>query len=111
MVPAEATPARKLSVASATVMIRSLRIEASLRSPSPAACTSHDTCWWTTGCVTLLTSVEGSGEHRMIDINALVEESLNLAWHGARPETQGFEIKLKLRWGRRFPAGHPACSS
>jgi signal transduction histidine kinase len=40
-------------------------------------------------------SREGSGEHRMIDINALVEESLNLAWHGARAEAQGFEIKLK----------------
>jgi signal transduction histidine kinase len=31
----------------------------------------------------------------VIDVNALVEESLNLAWHGARAETQGFEIKLK----------------
>jgi two-component system, NtrC family, sensor kinase len=40
-------------------------------------------------------SREGSGEHRVIDINALVEESLNPAWHGARAETQGFEIKLK----------------
>ena len=40
-------------------------------------------------------SREGSGEHRTMDINALVEESLNLAWHGARAETQGFEIKLK----------------
>jgi two-component system, NtrC family, sensor kinase len=40
-------------------------------------------------------SREGSGEHRIIDINALVEESLNLAWHGARAETQGFEIKLR----------------
>jgi GAF domain-containing protein len=40
-------------------------------------------------------SREGSGEHRVIDINALVDESLNLAWHGARAETQGFEIKLK----------------
>jgi signal transduction histidine kinase len=39
-------------------------------------------------------SREGSGEHRVIDINALVEESLNLAWHGARAETEGFEIKL-----------------
>ena len=39
-------------------------------------------------------SREGSGGHRVIDINALVEESLNLAWHGARAETQGFEIKL-----------------
>jgi signal transduction histidine kinase len=40
-------------------------------------------------------SRESSGEHRAIDINALVEESLNLAWHGARAEIQGFEIKLK----------------
>src|SRR5262249_9454717 len=40
-------------------------------------------------------SREGSGEHRVIDINVLVEESLNLAWHGARAETQGFEIKVK----------------
>ena len=40
-------------------------------------------------------SRDSSGEHRVIDINALVEESLNLAWHGARAETQGFEIKLK----------------
>ena len=40
-------------------------------------------------------SRERSGEHRVVDINGLVEESLNLAWHGARAETQGFEIKLK----------------
>jgi signal transduction histidine kinase len=40
-------------------------------------------------------SREGSGEHRVVDINALVEESLNLAWHGARAEAQGFEIKLR----------------
>src|SRR5262249_3409433 len=39
-------------------------------------------------------SREGSGEHRVISVNALVEESLNLAWHGARAETQGFEIKF-----------------
>ena len=62
-------------------------------------------------------SREGSGEHRVIDINALVEESLNLAWHGARAETQGFEIKLKQSFdpsageGRHIPAGHPARSS
>src|SRR5262245_54837938 len=43
----------------------------------------------------LLHSREGSGEHRPVDINALVEESLNLAWHGARAETKGFEITLK----------------
>ena len=40
-------------------------------------------------------SRDSSSEHRVIDINALVEESLNLAWHGARAETHGFEIKLK----------------
>jgi len=40
-------------------------------------------------------SREGSAEHRVISINALVEESLNLAWHGARAETQGFEVKLR----------------
>ena len=43
----------------------------------------------------LLHSRESSGEHRPVDINALVEESLNLAWHGARAEKQGFEITLK----------------
>jgi signal transduction histidine kinase len=45
-------------------------------------------------------SREGSGEHRVIDINALVEESLNLAWHGMRAETQGFEIKLNQSFDR-----------
>ena len=40
-------------------------------------------------------SREGSGEHRRVDINALVEESLTLAWHGARAEKQAFEITLK----------------
>jgi signal transduction histidine kinase len=43
----------------------------------------------------LLHSREGSGEHRATDINALVEESLNLAYHGARAEKAGFEIMLQ----------------
>ena len=43
----------------------------------------------------LLHSREGSGEHRLVDINALVEESLNLAYHGARAEKQGFTITLE----------------
>ena len=38
---------------------------------------------------------QGSGEHRPVDINALVEESLNLAYHGARAEKQGFNITLE----------------
>jgi signal transduction histidine kinase len=43
----------------------------------------------------LLHSREGSGEHRVVDINSLVEESLNLAYHGARAEKQGFNITLE----------------
>ena len=43
----------------------------------------------------LLHSRQGSGEHRPVNINALVEESLNLAYHGARAEKQGFNITLE----------------
>jgi signal transduction histidine kinase len=43
----------------------------------------------------LLHSREGSGEHRLVDINALVDESLNLAYHGARAEKQGFNITME----------------
>ena len=38
---------------------------------------------------------EGSGEHRPVEINAIVDESLNLAYHGARAEKQGFSITLE----------------
>jgi PAS domain S-box-containing protein len=43
----------------------------------------------------LLHSRDGSGEHRPADINALVDESLNLAYHGARAEKQGFNVTLQ----------------
>jgi signal transduction histidine kinase len=43
----------------------------------------------------LLHSREGSGEHRPADINSIVEESLNLAYHGARAEKSGFNITLQ----------------
>jgi GAF domain-containing protein len=43
----------------------------------------------------LLHSREGSGELRDADINGLVEESLNLAYHGARAEKTGFNITLE----------------
>ena len=51
----------------------------------------------------LLHSREGSGERRPVDLNSLVAESLNLAYHGARAEKQEFQIKLdqNLRPGRR----------
>ena len=43
----------------------------------------------------LLHSREGSGEHRSADINAIVEDSLSLAYHGARAEKPGFAITLR----------------
>jgi len=42
----------------------------------------------------LLHSREGSGERRSVDLNTLVAESLNLAYHGARAESQEFKIRL-----------------
>ena len=43
----------------------------------------------------LLHSRDGTGEHRETDINALVEESLDLAYHGARAETPQFDVTVK----------------
>jgi GAF domain-containing protein len=42
----------------------------------------------------LLHSRQGSGERRLTDVNALVEESLNLAYHGARAEKPEFQIRM-----------------
>ena len=43
----------------------------------------------------LLHSREGSGDHRPADINALLDESLNLAYHGARAEKPAFNVTLQ----------------
>jgi signal transduction histidine kinase len=40
-------------------------------------------------------SREGVGERRMVDLNSVVEEALNLAYHGARAERPGFNITLE----------------
>jgi signal transduction histidine kinase len=42
-----------------------------------------------------------SGERREVDLNALVDEALNLAYHGARAQDQSFSIALE----RDFQAG------
>jgi two-component system NtrC family sensor kinase len=42
----------------------------------------------------LLHSRTGSGDHRPVEINALVEESLNLAYHGARAAKPSFNVTL-----------------
>ncbi len=42
----------------------------------------------------LLHSREGSGERASANINAMVEEALNLAYHGARAEKPGFNVTI-----------------
>jgi signal transduction histidine kinase len=42
----------------------------------------------------LLHSRGGSGERRQSDLNALIEEALNLAFHGARAQDQSFNVTL-----------------
>src|SRR5580704_343738 len=37
----------------------------------------------------------GSGERQAVDLNALLDESLNLAYHGARAQDQNFNITLE----------------
>jgi two-component system NtrC family sensor kinase len=37
----------------------------------------------------------GTGERRRVDLNALVEEALNLAYHGGRAQDQSFNITLE----------------
>jgi len=41
---------------------------------------------------------------RHVDINGLVEEALNLAYHGARAQDQNFNITLEARIRRGDPA-------
>jgi nitrogen-specific signal transduction histidine kinase len=43
----------------------------------------------------LLHSQQGSGEYRAVDINTIVEESLNIAYQAARAEKQGFKVTLE----------------
>ena len=43
----------------------------------------------------LLHSRTGPSEQRAIDVNTTVEEALNLAYHGARAETPGFNITME----------------
>jgi PAS domain S-box-containing protein len=42
----------------------------------------------------------GSGERREVDLNGLVEEALNLAYHGARAQDQNFNITLERDFDR-----------
>ena len=46
----------------------------------------------------------GSGERREVDLNGLVEEALNLAYHGARAQDQNFNITLERDLGPAIAA-------
>ena len=56
----------------------------------------------------------GGGDRQSVDLNALVEESLNLAYHGARAQDQNFNIILERAFGTDIApvaaraAGHDA---
>jgi PAS domain S-box-containing protein len=43
----------------------------------------------------LLHSRGGSGDRQSVDINAVLEEALNLAYHGARAQDQSFNVSLE----------------
>jgi two-component system, NtrC family, sensor kinase len=45
-----------------------------------------------------------SGERRMVDLNALIDEALNLAYHGARAQDQSFNITLERDFGEGIAA-------
>ena len=46
----------------------------------------------------LLHARESGGERRSVDLNAAVEEALNLAYHGVRAEKPGFTITLERHY-------------
>jgi signal transduction histidine kinase len=48
----------------------------------------------------LLHSRGGSGKRRKVDLNALVDEALNLAYHGARARDQNFAIVIERDFDR-----------
>ena len=43
-----------------------------------------------------------SGERREVDLNGLIEEALNLAYHGARAQDQSFNITLERKYAARL---------
>jgi signal transduction histidine kinase len=46
----------------------------------------------------LLHARESGGERRSVNLNVAIEEALNLAYHGARAEKPGFNIKLERQF-------------
>jgi signal transduction histidine kinase len=47
-------------------------------------------------------SRSAGGDRQTVDLNALVEESLNLAYHGARAHDQNFNITIERAYGKNI---------
>ncbi len=47
-------------------------------------------------------SGSGGGDHENVDLNALVDELLNLAYHGARAQDQNFNITMERNFGENI---------
>jgi signal transduction histidine kinase len=47
-------------------------------------------------------SRSGGGDRQSVDLNALVDESLNLAYHGARARDQNFNITIERAFGENI---------
>ncbi len=47
-------------------------------------------------------SRSGSGSPETVDLNALVDESLNLAYHGARAQDQNFNMTIERAYGKNI---------
>jgi signal transduction histidine kinase len=47
-------------------------------------------------------SRSGGGDRESVDLNALVDESLNLAYHGARAQDQNFNITIERAYGENI---------
>src|SRR5262252_964968 len=45
-----------------------------------------------------------SGERRVVDLNAMIEEALNLAYHGARAQDANFNITLEREFDPAIPS-------
>ena len=45
----------------------------------------------------------GSGDWQATDLNALIDEAMNLAYHGARAQDQSFNITLERDFDRNIP--------
>jgi hypothetical protein len=52
-----------------------------------------------------------SGERRSVDLNGLIEEALNLAYHGGRAQDASFNITLERDYAEAMVGERQGCTS